>query len=122
MKNILFLIALLHFSYTQAQEPWVYENDYGKGTQILESYDGGTLLLAIEYWQQGNGKLIKLNNTGVVLWEHTISDNTETLTGIKLAESTDGSIYIGGLTFNYEEFLGDAFLLKLDACGDLIWF
>jgi len=122
MKNILFLIALLHFSYIKAQETWVYENDYGKGTQILESYDGGTLLLAIEYWQQGDGKLIKLNNTGVVLWEHTISDNTETLTGIKLAESTDGSIYIGGLTFNYEEFLGDAFLLKLDACGDLIWF
>ena len=47
MKNILFLLALIQFSYTQAQEAWVYENDYKHPAQILETYDGGTLILAM---------------------------------------------------------------------------
>lgn len=44
MKNILFLLALIQFSYSQAQEPWVYENSYFEGKQILEAYDGGFLV------------------------------------------------------------------------------
>ena len=121
MKKVLFILAFLSFSYTQAQEAWVYENNYGVGRQILESYDGGTLILAIENWQQGDGKLIKIDKTGLVLWEHTISDNTETLLATKFAESNDGSIYIGGGT-QKNDIWGDAFLIKLDACGNLIWF
>ena len=121
MKKILFLIVLLHFSYTKAQEPWVYENEYGKGKQILETYEGGVLILASVNWQQGESKLIKLDKTGEVLWEHTVSDNTELLGITKLAEDTDGAIFIGGITHKYEAW-GDAFLLKLDPCGNLIWF
>ena len=61
MSRLLVILTMFSFSYTQAQEPWVYENDYGKGKQILESYDGGVLVLASVSWQHGESKLFKLD-------------------------------------------------------------
>lgn len=122
MKKILFIITLILFSYTQAQELWVYENEYQHPAQILESYDGGTLILATVDWPVGESRLFKLDRSGEVLWEHSLTDDTESLAAYKLEELNSGDLLIGGRTYKYEEAWGDAFLMKLDACGDLIWF
>ena len=121
MKNLLFLLLNLSAWYSQAQSPWQYENNYAKGKQILESYDGGSLLLAIVNWQQGESRLFKLDQTGTVLWEHSLSDETESLAAYKLVELSNGDLLIGGRTHTNEA-LGDAFLLKLNACGAFLWY
>ena len=123
MKNILFLIVLLHFSYTQAQELWVYENEYAYGKQILETYDGGTLILATVIWATGESKLFKLDRIGEVLWEHTLEEEGNGLVPLCITEDKDGNVFIGGRTHKYTGTIkGDAFLLKLNACGEFIWF
>ena len=123
MKNILFLIVLLHFSYTQAQEPWVYENEYAYGKRILETYDGGTLILATVIWATGESKLFKLDRIGEVLWEHTLEEEGNGLVPLCITEDKDGNVFIGGRTHKYTGTIkGDAFLLKLNACGEFIWF
>ena len=45
MRGYIIYIALLLGSLVNAQNPWLYENSY-YGFQILEAYDGGTLILA----------------------------------------------------------------------------
>jgi len=121
MQNLIFILVFLLFSYTQAQETWVYENNYSVGRQILESYDGGMLILATVNWQIGESKLFKLDRLGGVLWEHTISDEEEGLVTIKMIDDEEGNIFLAGMTCKYDVW-GDAFLMKLDACGNLIWF
>ena len=121
MRGVLFIVVLFHFSYIQAQVAWVYESEYSVGRKILESYDGGTLILATVDWQLGDGRLFKLNKMGEVLWEYKVTDDTESLSASKLEELTNGDILIGGRTYKYDSW-GDAFLMKLDACGNLIWF
>jgi outer membrane protein assembly factor BamB len=123
MQNLIFILVFLLFSYTQAQETWVYENNYSVGRQILESYDGGTLILAIVEWQTGESKLVKLDRLGEVLWEHTLEEEDNGLLPLCMAEDRDGNVFIGGRTHKYTGTIkGDAFLLKLNACGELIWF
>jgi len=108
MRGVLFIVVLFHFSYIQAQVAWVYESEYSVGRKILESYDGGTLILATVDWQLGDGRLFKLNKMGEVLWEYAVTDDTESLSASKLEELTNGDILIGGRTYKYEAW-GDAF-------------
>ena len=122
MKRLLTILFTLLFSYSQAQEPWLFENYFDKGFQILESYDGGTIILANKTWQSYNGKIIKLDKAGDILWEHSIEEGDEGLDPFTLVEDKQGNLYIGGRTFQYEEYGGDGFLMKLNACGILQWF
>ena len=66
-------------------------------TQILESYDGGMLILATVNWQIGESKLFKLDRLGGVLWEHTISDEEEGLVTIKMIDDEEGNIFLAGM-------------------------
>ena len=101
MKNILYLLALIQFSYSQAQAPWLYENDYALGKHLLETYDGGTVILATLEWQNGTSKLFKLDAAGEVVWEHTLDDGTDYLSPKYMVEDYEGNIIIGGGTLKY---------------------
>ena len=121
MKNILYLLALIQFSYTQAQEPWVHENSYYHGFQILESYDGGTIILATAEGQSNEPRVFKVDRTGELIWEHTFEEN-ETTVPLRMAEDSEGSIIIAGQTNRFQPNYWNAFILKLDPCGELLWF
>ena len=120
MNKIFFILLLIQFSYSQAQVPWLYENSFFTGKQILESYDGGSIILANDDGFYGPSKIFKLDNTGDVLWIHTFEEDVSTLP-LCMGETSNGDIIIGGRTHRYEE-MGDGFLMKLNACGELIWF
>ncbi len=122
MKKILFILFFIQLSKTEAQEPWVFENSVDIAHQVLESYDGGTIILANQIWQSFNGKIIKLNKAGDLLWEHSIEQNEEGLNPLTMVEDKLGNLYVGGGTFQYDEYGGDGFLLKLNACGEQQWF
>lgn len=121
MKNILFLLALIQFSYSQAQEPWVYENSYFEGKQILEAYDGGTLVLANDESFSGPSKLFKLDKNGNLLWEYSFEENGGT-NPFMMSEDSEGSIIIAGQTFRFQLNYWNGFILKLNPCGELLWF
>ena len=122
MNRLLVFILCIQFSYSQAQTPWLYENSYDHSYQILESYDGGTILLATENGQSNTGKIIKLNNNGEILWVHTLEENDTHFKPISMVEDSYGSIIIGGMTNKYEEEYVDGYIIKLNSCGELLWF
>jgi len=120
MNRLLVFILCIQFSYSQAQEPWLYENDYAKGKDILETYDGGTVILATVEWQFGVSKLFKLDAAGEVVWEHTLDDGTDYLSPEYMVEDYNGNIIIGGGTRKYSSDWS-AFIMKLNTCGELLW-
>lgn len=121
IKIITTILLSILFSYSWAQEPWLYENSYFEGKQMLEAYDGGTLLLANDDSFDGPSKLFKLDKTGELLWEHTFEENESTIP-LCMAEDSQGNIIIGGETLRYQANYMDGFLLKLNPCGELLWY
>lgn len=120
MKHLFLILFSILISNTQAQEPWLFENDYALGKYMIESYDGGTLVLATVEWQIGESKLFKLDATGEVLWEHTLDDEGDIFAPKPMVEDSNGNIIIGGSVSNSSNGY-DAFVLKLNACGEVLW-
>lgn len=120
MRRVLVYILLFLFYPSLAQSPWIYENDYFRGWGILESYDGGVIILGTSQNFGQDGKVFKIDNTGQILWEHEL-EILDYNTPSHIVELEDGSIVIGGLTDKYDSEL-DGYLLKLDACGETVWF
>lgn len=121
MRLLPLIIELLFVIQVNAQVPWLYENSYFSGNQILETYDGGTLIVAHDESQTGPSRLFKLDKTGNVLWEHSFEDSFPTIIS-GMEEDSEGNIIIGGQTFHYQWDYMDGFLLKLNPCGDILWF
>jgi hypothetical protein len=121
MRAAVLYIALLIGSLLNAQSNWVYQNSYYECKQMLETYDGGTLILANDEGFYGPSKLFKLDKTSAILWEHTFEENVSTLP-LCMAEDSQGNIIIGGKTQHYQWDYADGFLLKLNPCGELLWF
>ena len=121
MKRLITVLFIMLFSYSWAQEPWLYENTYNHGFQILESYDGGVIISATEEGQDNLPKVFKLNQSGDLLWEHTFIDNSIIMPACML-EDSQGNIVVAGMTQHYDVGLADGFILKLNPCGEVVWF
>jgi hypothetical protein len=121
MRKLIFIMVLFIYAVSPAQEPWLYENAYFEGKQVMETYDDGTLILANDEDFYGPSKLFKLDKTGDLLWEHTFEENESTLP-LCMAEDSQGNIIVGGRTFRYPANYSNGFLLKLNPCGEMLWF
>lgn len=121
MRKLIFIVVLFICAVSPAQESWLYENSYFEGKQILETYDGGTLILANDEDFFGPTKLFKLDKTGDLLWEHSFEEDESTLP-LCMEEDSQGNIIIGGKTFRYNTSYSDGFLVKLNPCGEMLWF
>ncbi len=120
MKKVFILYAFIQLSLVEAQESWVFQYNYSIGYQIVQSYDGGVVIAARTAGPAHTGKIFKVNKLGEVLWTHTIEEN-EGVTPSAMVEANNGDLIIAGLTFQYED-LADAFILRLNACGEVLWF
>ena len=112
----------MQFSYSQAQEPWILENNEINPYRLLESYDGGLVFVGAGTNSSETGKIIKYDASGTKLWEHTFEENDETILTIAVIEDINGDLIVGGLTTQYDSLHGDGFLMRIDACGNLLWF
>ena len=64
--------------------------------------------------------LIKLNESGAVLWTKTLGGSDED-TAISIQPTSDGGYVLAGMTGSYGAGASDAYLVKVDAAGNQIW-
>jgi hypothetical protein len=98
-------------------------NDYGYSVQ--QTIDGGYIIAGeIEIERLGEVSpdlwLIKIDSNGTKLWDKTFGGkNLES--GRSVQQTADGGYIITGFKLNYTESNCDAWLIKTDGNGDMIW-
>jgi len=89
--------------------------------QIKNTKDGGYILVGYE--QIGNVTdvlLMKIDSLANVQWVKSFG-STESETGENVDETSDGGYIVVGGTFSFGASNGDAYLIKTDSAGNLLW-
>ena len=94
-----------------------------QGFFLISANDGGFVITGVTRSQSdssGDLWLIKVNNTGEILWEKTFGgENFES--GRSLQQTSDDGYIIVGQTESFGNGNNDAYLLKTDSQGNEIW-
>ena len=98
-------------------------SDWDEGIAVQQTSDGGYIFLGrtVTY---GAGKLdfmvLKLDSSGNILWQKTIGGSENEWPGC-IKQTADGGYLIGGQTGSVTQFAGYAWLVKLDASGNIVF-
>jgi len=121
-------ILLLFSLQLVAQDDW--ERIYGDersnvAYEVIETYDEGYMISGQIMNSSGlatYGLLIKTDINGEVLWEKKVGavPPPGTTGGLFVKQTTDGGYIITGSLYKYDNNY-DAFVLKLNACGEKEW-
>ncbi len=116
---------------TDASGTLVWEKSYGKsdfkadaGSDIIPTGDGGFLIAGYTQTQQDkNAYLIKINASGVVLWEKTYGGaGGEDIDSIR-PTADGGYVFVGSTSTNAtggsSDF--DIYLVKIGSTGEVVW-
>ena len=120
----LFLVVSVGLSFSQ-QWPQVLLPNLSIGVwSITENYDKGYVLGGM-YTETGAaswGIAIKANINGEVLWYKSLGEPNDG-TSVKDINPTDDGGYIltGGTKKFHPNSIGDSFIMKLNACGEVEW-
>ena len=90
---------------------------------IKQTSDGGYVITGSANQVSTTGSsifLIKTDASGDTLWSRVFND-TALLSGNSVAETVDGGFIIAGTKVFYSSGLSNAFLIKTDAAGGLLW-
>lgn len=106
-------------------ETWILTlgNDLNDGiNSVVESRDGGFILAGrTGPWGVDEDILIiKVDSNGHIIWQKTIGGPSDELT-FKVIENVNNEIIVGASTWSYGFGSKDAWVLKLDSNGELIW-
>jgi hypothetical protein len=97
--------------------------DWDEGHSLIQTSDGG-YAIAGSTKSFGSGGydvyVVKLDANGNLQWTKTIGGH-ETEKGYSLIQTSDGGYAIAGVTSSFGAGLGDVYLVKLDAKGNLQW-
>ena len=116
-----FLIAIsCFFTLTGMTQEWIktYAQNYTANC-IIETYDKGYIILGTRI----NGKygcLIKTDINGNVLWNKEIGNGQYLMFVNNIEQTYDNGFVIAGTTTKYGN-QQDAYILKLNSCGELEW-
>jgi hypothetical protein len=103
------------------QKVWNGSTAVGGGDPaVAVSADGSVYVGGLSALNGGDALLLKLNPSGVVLWERTWG-GAEVENGTAVAADTDCSVYLVGTTTSFGPSLHGLFVLKFDASGVLLW-
>ena len=115
-RTIYLFLFILPFI-TMAQQRWEViigqQNSDDFSLDVTESYDKGYLISG--NYAQYNGWLIKTDINGSLLWDKVFYSKFEHMLGEAVAQNSNGEIAIAG------HLGGNAFVAKLDKCGELAW-
>ena len=102
-------------------QKWIktYETGYG-AKWIVEDYDKGYYILGVRAMDEGYGYIIKTDINGAILWSKHIGNGQYLISPENIELTSDNGLVMGGTISKYGN-QQDAFILKLNACGDLDW-
>ncbi len=133
MKRIILLILLslsISTSFSQ-KDNWIrifsplLPDVYTTSSDLIETYDKGYIITAVQTnpssiffkW----GWLIKTDINGNKLWEKKIGNGNTVISFTDMTQTPDGGYLLSGSTDLMEGSNGDAFFMKLNACGEKEW-
>ncbi len=128
-KCILIVFLLCFSQFADAQEEWIKifgDDDQYVVRNIVETYDNGYIISGTSYngsgLQVSYGIVIKTDINGEVLWEKKIGANPGPgiTAGGHIEQTEDGGYIVTGTSYIYDNY-GDAYILKLNACGEKEW-
>jgi hypothetical protein len=96
----------LHGTYTQ-EEGW----------SVQETYDGGFITAGS---RAGDVYLLRTDANGDTLWTKEFGGPSNDL-GLSVKETPDSGFIIAGYTWSYGSGMSDAYFVKTDRNGDLVW-
>lgn len=131
-RNILTVVLVFNFVLSFSQkEDWIklfaptLPNIYTTSRDLIETYDKGYLITSVQTNPSSTvykwGWLIKTDINGNILWEKKIGDGEQMLSFTEMVQSPDGGYLLSGTTDLMEGSYGDAFFMKLNACGEKEW-
>jgi len=116
-----FLVILFCFcSFWSSAQQWI--KTYGSGYAakwVIEDYDKGYIILGTTI-NNTYGWIIKTDINGNILWNKKIGNGQYLLAVMNIELTSDNGLVIGGTTSKYGN-QQDAFILKLNSCGELEW-
>jgi hypothetical protein len=127
LKNFLSAVFLLHLanpSVAQVNWQFVYwGSGNGSASDLLQTYDGGYALIGTtSSYGTGDNDIyfFKLDSIGDTLWTRTFGGLGSDY-GTSVEETQDSGFIIAGFTNSFGAGGNDAFLIKTDSLGSIIW-
>lgn len=141
---LLLLLLLCNQQYCVAQAPAIqFEKSFGgsdndEGERIIQTSDGGYILLGWSYSQDGdignqppgysaNCWIAKMDAVGNITWKRTIGGSGWDV-GLDIKQTKDGGYIVAGHTYSEDGDMvspalggSDALIFKLDASGNIQW-
>jgi len=119
--RLIFLFSLSCFTFVGLTQQWkrTYETIYG-ANWVIEDYDKGYIILGTNAITYRYGLIIKTDINGNVLWKKHLGNGSYKLTAMNIELTPDNGMIIGGTMTKYGN-QSDAFILKLNVCGELDW-
>jgi len=92
-------------------------------TRIVQTPDGGYVVAGGRNMGLGQSDilLVKLDATGNVLWQKSVGGGNDANICYDMIQTKDKGFAISGATFSYGFPGGDAYLVKCDSTGALLW-
>jgi hypothetical protein len=119
MKRFLLAIFIFISLYSSAQQ-WI--KTYGNGliaNWVTEDYDKGFIILGTKITYQ-TAWIIKTDINGNLLWNKQMGNGSYEIVPETVELTSDNGLIIGGTMSKYGN-QEDAFILKLNTCGELEW-
>jgi len=95
---------------------------YDEPKKVIQTQNGTILIVGKTdgFGSSGNALLMKVSPGGVISWAKDYSGVNEDVIN-DVIELPDGNLVMCGITYSYGGGAGDAFLMKTDASGNLLW-
>jgi hypothetical protein len=120
-KQVLITIAFACITKVLCCQTWIRTYGTGKNAiarTIIEHYDKG-FIIGGSINSSKYALVIKTNINGNTLWEKYFGDGLSTIYFFDTQKTLDGGIIGCGSTTKFNSY--DAFLLKLNSCGEIEW-
>lgn len=117
---VIVFFCLISFDSAFAQQ-WINTyapNYFAKWT--IESYDKGYVILGQRQDNQRFSQIIKTDINGNVLWSKKLGNMQYAMFANNVEITSDNGLVIGGSITKYDDQY-DSYVLKLNACGELLW-
>ncbi|MBO8183840.1 MAG: T9SS type A sorting domain-containing protein [Archaeoglobus sp.] len=98
-------------------------NDSDVGTCVQQTTDGGYIVTGFTQSygdSSGDVYLLKIDSKGDTLWTRTFGGDRYDI-GFSICPTTDNGYIIVGFTKSYGDGIGNAYIIKTDSMGDVVW-